>query len=194
VADLDQLLRSYAWADTSQDPRLTAMSITVARPASPTFPGRLGVRPDWERQLTVGEALDAELELDGIGWRWCLLQVDELDGASVFIEPNGWALSLPEAVAPLSVGGVAGNFFWNVNAVMSVTIARDSVVVRTFDPLLYDDGDGRLPEEAGLPFGEDEHASAAGLALVSSITDVEIDLAWLLDRRRATYLVPVSTG
>jgi hypothetical protein len=191
VADLERLLSSYAWADTSQDPRLIAMSIAVARPANADLLATLGPRPDWMRELTVDEALDAGLELDGVGWRWNLIQVDELDGATVFIEPNGWATAHEAVLERLSVGGLAVSVFWNVNANMRFGYAIDGAIVRQFDPLLYDAGDAPLPEEASLPFGDGDQQCAAALTLLTALTGAEIALPWLLEPRRRTYLVPL---
>ena len=68
----------------------------------------------------------------------------------VIIEPCGWAASVPETLAHLSAGGTGINVFWNVNAVVTFSLARTGALVRTFDALLYDDAADALPEERGL--------------------------------------------
>jgi hypothetical protein len=122
-----------------------------------------------------------------------LVQTDTLEGWTVFLEPNGWATSDTEVLARLSKHGRAVNVFWNVNAVMSFAVAKAGVLVRQFDPLLYDiDGD-QLPEEAVLPFGEPGQVRAASLALLNQLTGLRIEPAWILERRRPTYIVPLAT-
>jgi hypothetical protein len=192
MADIERLLAAYAWADTSQDARLSALSITVVRPEPADLLARLAPRPDWLRELTVDEAL--EVDRDEIGWQWNLVQVDALDGVTVLIEPNGWSTAAPTVLARLSRGGRAANVFWNVNADMSFGYAVDGSIVRTFDPVLYDAGDPPLPEEASLPFATGDSPSAAALTMLTQLMEVEIDLSWPLEPRRPTYLVPIPSG
>jgi hypothetical protein len=73
---------------------------------------------------------------------------------------------------------------------MSAAFARDGVLIRTFDPLLYDGDAAALPEERGLPFGV-AHARAAALAFLARITGVVIERDWLLTPRRPTYRVRI---
>lgn len=177
----------YGWAD-SEDPLVEALSISLVAPAGAAIdalrPRRLLPSP-----LTVAEALVETLRLDDFAWGSVLAQTDTLGGWDVIVEPNGWAASMPEALARISAAGTAVNVFWNVNAVMSFTLARQGLITRTFDPLLYD-GDGALPEEEGLAWGVGSPRAAA-LALLERITGVAVDRDWLLTRGRPTYVVPV---
>lgn len=78
-------------------------------------------------------------------------------GCVVTVEANGYHATLPEVVARISKGSRAIVAFRNVHGHTSFLYAVDGAVVRSFDPLVYDDPppwDGPpLPEEAGLDFG-----------------------------------------
>jgi hypothetical protein len=188
MSDLDE----YAWADSSRDPSLEALSLTVVEPADDGYLALLVPRERLPRDLTVAEALGASLSVDDFAWGSVLVQTDTLEGWTVFVEPNGWATSDTDVLARLSHDGRAVNVFWNVNAVMSFAVAKAGVLVRQFDPLLYDIDDDRLPEEAVLPFGEPGRVRAASLALLNQLTGLRIEPAWILERRRPTYIVPLA--
>jgi hypothetical protein len=98
---------------------------------------------------------------------------------------------MPKAVMRIAGRGEAVNVFWNVNAVMSFALACNGVLVRTFDPLLDDDADGPLPDETELQWGVDRPRASA-LALMERLTQVRIDRAWLRERRRETFVVPIG--
>lgn len=187
----DATLADYDWADSSRDPGLDALALTLIEPAGVAYLDMLKPRTELPRPLTVAEALEASLEVDDFAWGSVLAQTDGLGSCSVILEPNGWATSLPELLARLSARGQAVNVFWNVNAVMSFGLARNGAVVRQFDPLLYDDGGDPLPEELDLPFGEPGRVMAASLVLLTRLTGVRVERAWLLDRRRTTYVIPL---
>jgi hypothetical protein len=180
----------YAWADESSDSRVQALAITVVSPVRPEPLAPLHPR-ELLGHLTVGQALDRSLSIVGRASRRVEVATDELDGWTVLIEPNGWITSLRGTLEALSLGGRAANVFWNVNALMRFGWSVDGVLVRQFDPLLYE-ADGALPDEAGLPFGEPARSGGAALSLLTRLTGVEIDESWLLDRQRPTFLVPVD--
>ena len=184
-------LNDYAWADTSRDPSLEALSLTVVEPADEGYLALLAPRERLAGELTVAEALDASLAVEDFAWDSVLVQTDTLEGWSVFVEPNGWATSDTDVLEGLSAKGRAISVFWNVNAVMRFMVASRGVLVREFDPLLYDVADDRLPEEDDLPSGEPGRVRAASLALLSQLTGLRIDPAWILERRRPTYIVPL---
>jgi hypothetical protein len=74
----------------------------------------------------------------------------------------------------------------SVNADARFVHARGGIVIRVFDPLLYEP-EGALAEEAGLPFGEPGRSRAAALALVERLTGVQLRRDWLLDIHHPTY-------
>lgn len=125
---------------------------------------------------------EAEWRLDAMP-----LQVDQANGALVFVEPNGWTGSEPERLAALSRAARAVSVYWNVNAVMTFLVADNGHVVRSMDPLLYEAEDA-LPEEAELPFGVGLPRAAA-LALLYRLTGFEVTAAWLMTETRSTYMV-----
>ncbi len=175
------------------------VKIDASKPSRSAWSGRMtvgrlaGLRPRAElpARLTVAQALAAQDDLPDFAWGSVLAQTDSLDGWAVLIEPNGWTASTPETIARLSEWGEALNVFWNVNAVMSFSYARNGTLVRQFDPLLYDDGGKPLPEEADLPWGTDE-PRASSLALMERLSGAHIERDWLLERSRPTFVVPVA--
>jgi hypothetical protein len=180
---------AYAWIEANRDV-CEALSITLARPVRPDPISIL--RPSEALgDLTIQQTLDRSLEIGGYGWRSVVAAVDELDGWTVLIEPNGFVGPLPGTLKALSAGGRAASAFWNVNAVMSFSWAIDGQVIRQFDPLLYD-ADGRLPEEEGLPFGHPGEPRIAAMTLLDRLTGVHIERTWLLDRVRPTFIIPAT--
>jgi uncharacterized protein DUF6461 len=186
----EDLVEAYGWAE-SADPRLEAISITLVRPDDEWPLQVLAPREQVAGPMTVAEAPRAQDGIADFAWGSVLVQTDSIDGWAALIEPNGWAASMPETVTRLAARGEAVNVFWNVNAVMSFALARSGVLVRTFDPLLYDDTDGPLSDEAGLPWGVGGPRASA-LALMERLTHVRIDHDWLLERRRETFVVPIG--
>ncbi len=181
---------AYRWAE-AQDPRLEALSITLVRPDDERAIAELRPRSRLPDPATVSGALHAQLDMPDFAWGSVLVQTDSLEGWATLIEPNGWAATLPGVIERLSQTGVALSVFWNVNAVMSFAYARGGVIVRTFDPLLYDAGDTSLPEEADLSWGTDSPRASA-LSLMERLSGVRIEQGWLLDRSRPTFVVPLD--
>lgn len=187
---IDELDR-YRWVDERPD-LFDAVSITLARPASEALIEVLAPRRQMPVPLIYADALDAAFALEDFAAGSVLAQLDELQGWTTIIEPCGWAASMPDVVERLSVDGVAVNVFWNVNANMSTSLARDGALVRQFDPLLYHPGDRPLPEELGLNFGDPSgRLRRSCLAFLARCTGVEIDEGWLLETPRRTFVVPV---
>jgi hypothetical protein len=178
----------FAWADDLGD-GIDGLSIAVIRPLIDDPAAAFSVVERLLPDRTVSEAVDAAFQLDDFAWGSELTLIDRLGDWTVAIQPVGYGTSVPEEVARLSVGGEAASVYWNVNAVMSASIARDGALLRTFDPLLYDAA-GALDEEGGLPFGV-AHARAAALAFLARITGVVIARDWLLAPTRPTYRVRI---
>jgi hypothetical protein len=188
--DAASLLAAYSWAD-SDDPLVEALSITLAQPDDGRVPALLRPRRELPQQLTVEGALEATLELADFAWGVVLAQTGSCDGWAMIIEPNGWAASMPDILGRISVHGVAVNVFWNVNAVIRFSLARDGRLVREFDCLLYNSPDEPLAEEAGLPWGA-AHPRASALGLMERVTGVRLERDSVLDTRRPTFEVPVA--
>ncbi len=187
--DGEPLLRRYAWAENG-DPLVEAVSITLVQPADGSALAALRPRREISARLTVGQALAEAFALDDFAWGSVLAQSDQLGDWDVIIEPCGWAASVPETLAHLSAGGTAINVFWNVNAVITFSLARTGALVRTFDALLYDDGADALPEEKGLRWGVDAPRASA-LALMERLTGMPVERDWLVGRARRSFVVPL---
>jgi Family of unknown function (DUF6461) len=178
----------FAWADDLGD-GTDGLSIAVIRPVIDDPATAFSVVERLLPDRTVLEAVDAAFQLDDFAWDSEVTLIDRLGEWTVAIQPVGYGTSLPEEVARLSAGGEAATVYWNVNAVMSASFARDGALLRTFDPLLYDAA-GALDEERGLPFGV-EHARSAALAFMARVTGVVIERDWLLTPRRPAYRVRI---
>src|SRR5258708_24110089 len=137
-------LQRCGWADTDQAP--DGLALLYARPKPGRRAAGLRIISQLPGLLTVAEAQEVATGLDDFAWGSELLQVEQVGDWAVFVEPWGWAASMPEVVGAASTGGLAVSAFWNVNAVMQVVVARAGSVVREFDPLLYD-GTAPIPEE-----------------------------------------------
>jgi hypothetical protein len=174
----------YAWID-----RVDALTLTLIQGAGLREVGEaLGF--DWssERLVTFDDAFE---DLDPEGWDYPV-QVGELDGWTVVVEPNGFLLADEEKLAALSSDGAAVSAFRNINAQSRFILARRGGIVRSFDPVIPDyEPDGEpLPEESGLSFGADGDPTPASLVLLERVTGVPIEEDWLLDRPRRTWLAP----
>lgn len=185
---VDEPMSRYGWLD-DDDRALAALSITLVESDPAAALDRLRPTRMLPEPMSVAAAGDEFLRT--FGRRSLIVQTDQLDGWTVLIEPVGWAGATPEVLDRLSADGRAVNVFWNVNAVMRFGFARRGATVREFDPLLYDDPGGALPEERDLPFGDPGGALAAAFVLAERLTGVRIEREWLLGRRRPTYEVPV---
>ena len=120
-----RLIDDYNWADSSRDPSLEALSLTVVEPPDDGYLALLAPRERLPRDLMVSEALDTSVSVEDFAWGSVLVQTDTLEGWTVFVEPNGWATSDTDVLARLSKQGRAVNVFWNVNAVMSFAVAKE---------------------------------------------------------------------
>ena len=136
---------------------------------------------------TFDEALDAQDFETGT----FAVQIRQMNGWTVLVEPNGYQSSLPETAAALSTGGITVvSVFWNVNAQMQFLLARDKLVLRRFDPLLPElvSEGAPLPDERDLVFGEaaDDPRDTA-LALAGRLTAAPVTRRWLLDGAHPTF-------
>ncbi len=185
-------MRDHSWSDGVE-----AVTITLVRGSDLRTVGRVfRLQEATEHPATFEEAWDS--------WEWddaaeFTVMVGERDGWLVVVEPNGWGGAQDEVLGPLSRGGgTAVSVYWNVNAVMSFSLARDGEVVRSFDPRDPATGPGPhgdpLPEEAGLPFGEeDADPQYLAVELLERVTGVQLDGEWLLESRWPTSTTDAAT-
>ena len=107
---------------------------------------------------------------------------------SIVVEPNGYQGSLEETLVALAPKQDAVSLFWNANAEMQVMVLEGGKVVRTFDPLMYDDGEPPLAEESGLPFGTDDgDLQAAVLTFLERRLGFVLTEKALLDEAHPTF-------
>jgi hypothetical protein len=101
-----------------------------------------------------------------------LVSVQQIDGAVLAIEDNGWRGSDASVLEALSANGRAASMFWNVNAVTALSFARDGELLASFEPGLNDTPD--LPELAdslaGLDFLDHRHSEGRGVTAVTRFT------------------------
>jgi hypothetical protein len=143
-----------------------------------------------ERLTTFDSAFDG-LDVESACYP---VQVGELDGWLVVVEPNGFLLADEGVLARLSRAGTAVSYFRNINAHSLFVLAREGRVVRSFDPVIPDEDESEgepLAEEHDLRFGDDdEDHMASAFTLLERLTGVRIEEEWLLERRRPTWLAP----
>jgi hypothetical protein len=171
----------YTWVD-----EVMGASIAVVQgPELREVGDVLGFRWETEREESFYDAQWANAETMAP-----VVQAAELDGWLVLVEPNGFLTSRPETAATLSRAGSLFSVYWNVNRLMSFVAARDGVVVRRFDPLLFGStAEGKpLAEEEGLVFGQVEPSPlSAAMQLTERLTGVTIGRAWILEETRKTW-------
>jgi hypothetical protein len=170
-----------AWWQQVDDVTLTV----VERQTPAEVKARLGVDAASARMLRFWEVWSG-VPYDGAH---LAVQIDELHGHGVIVEPTGWVLTVERLARQLSVGTSLVSVYWNTNALMLVTIARDGEIVRRFDPLLYGHpATGEpLAEERDLPFGDPDGCKLAAVTLQERLTGIEIEADWLFDRPRPTW-------
>jgi hypothetical protein len=128
-----------------------------------------------------GHPLPPSVYIDGVN---ACAQVWTDDDRLIVREPGGLVGLLDDVVVALSRGGRYAAFCWNEDADMTFVYAVDGVVRRWFDPLIYEP-DGALPEEAGLPFPNEDvndtddgpplRATSAALTLIERLTGARLD-------------------
>ncbi len=177
----------YAWLDEDDSDVVMAACLGVAVGATYETVIRTFAADDDLGEMTLADAWSQSSS----GFGNDVVQVAIVESGVVTIEPNGWHGVDGRVAADLSRNGAYAAFFWNVNADMTFLYARDGVVVRIFDPLLYDRSEEALPQERGLPFPRADAAAStphrASLALLDLLTGVRATRPWLLDVRRRTY-------
>lgn len=176
-------MSDYDWVD------IEAIALTFLRGARPEDVVHvLRLDPSSERLRTFDEAeADPDVSSDAFP-----VQLEELEGWLVVVEPNGFLMTDHDVLLRLSRGGEAVCYFRNVNAVSDFLVARDGRLVRAFDPVLFDDEEGEpLPEEQGLDFADDDaDDQALSFTLLERLTGIPIEESWLLERPRRTWLAP----
>ncbi len=171
-------VRDYSWVN-----QMEAVCITVIHCGDQAAVFKaLGVDVDSQHQTDFATALGEQNEDREVVQIW--RQGEHL----VVVEPNGFAGSLSDTLVPMVGGRDAVSVYWNVNANMRVVVVDLGEIVRTFDPLMYDDGDRPLPEEAGLGFGDsDNDVSGGALNVLERRTGVVLTEEVMLGEQHPTF-------
>lgn len=174
----------YLWVNEEAAFDAHCVSVAVGA-ATQTVTEAFAVDPASRRDATLaGQIALSTPYPDGYGND--TIQIDELAGAVVCIEANGWAGIDEGRARRLSGAGQYVSAYRSVNADMQVVCARGGEIVRVFDPLLYD-AEGALEEEAGLPFGHPGQPAPAAFALIERLTGVRLTREWVVDQPHPAY-------
>ena len=173
------MIEKYKWTD-ELEPFCISIAFGAKREAVETA---FRIVPDSRKLTKVAELWDfAGPESQGND----VVQIDALANGIIAFENNGWTGEDNDGIVIKAIGCPAFvSIFRNVNAVMSFVYAKDGIVVRRFDPLLYE-AEGALPEEKLYAWNL-EHPTVSAFALAETLTGIEITQAWMLDQPHPTY-------
>lgn len=173
----------FAWVG-----EVPALCLTFVEGLAPAqVEAELGAEAQSRRSTTFEQAADAQ---DFAAEKFAV-QLGEVDGWTVVVEPNGYICSQDQVLTKLAAKGRAVMVFWNVNMDSRFGYARDGELLRVFDPVLGGSEVGEpLPQEAGLPTAE--QPIQAALELAKALTGISVDGPWLLEQTRPTVTCPLT--
>lgn len=181
----------YQWTWDEETP--TAYCLLAAHGVAPGLVlAAFGADPQPLRMGDFGQASDLAWEEDGPRGPASLpvhsaIQLGDLDGWTVVLEPGGWACSLPEVIGPLSAHGRVVSLYTSEDGGEQVMLAEGGRVVRSLDQVLYA-REGATPEEADLPFeDEDSNPDALALFLIERWSGLVFTREWLFSTPRAIH-------
>lgn len=130
------------------------------------LPGLLGAAAT----VTIITGLDVDAVVDDFAEDSMAV---EIDGGVVVVEDNNYVGTKRETLERLSRNGKAASFFWNVNALTTLSFARAGEVISSQEP--WEEADfGDDPEVVaaldGLDFGDWRHTYAKGITAVTRFT------------------------
>jgi hypothetical protein len=118
------------------------------------------------------------------------VQFDVCPGGAVVIEPNGFIMSIPGYVVPMTAGGgrLVSEYWCNAIGKDFVVFARDGALERSFHAHAHSAGFGQpQDEEAGLPW--DTAPKEAMSALFERVAMVPLTEQWLLETSRTSWAI-----
>jgi len=183
--------RRYGWVESSELLEAACFTAVVGVPIDEVI-RRFGADPSSERRMTFAESFTTPRGAT-------TLVCDELDGAVLVAENNGWQGSRGEVAEEVSRGGRFASVYWSANADMSFLYLEDGVVVAAFDPLLVEhpwsgsDPDSVRRRARDLPFGVDL-PRAASLALLERLTGTRLGRGWLEQPHRCLDVPDLQPG
>ena len=175
-AELGDIDERYGWVDRTE---ACCISVVEGRPPDEVL-SMLAMRG----AIEIGPAPVRDIR----EWVWDQDYSDSMPAAVCAVDVGGWTVAFEEngwqgvdrgVAEALSAGTRLAVFSWSVEADMTFVWAVDGEIVRSFDPLLgYDDegrpkGSGSLPQEDGLPFGL-RGPRRASLALIQRLTGISV--------------------
>ena len=183
---MSSLIEKYNWTD-----ELEPFCITIAVGAELALvETAFKIIPETRKLTTAAEYSDFAGDMsEGND----VVQINTLSNSVVVIENNGWTgCDLDHSIIKSIGCPVFVSVFRNINSVMQFTYAKNGVLVRQFDPLLYD-AEGAIPEEASYSWNL-EHPIVSAFALAETLTGIEMTRAWLLDQAHPTYRTRHGNG
>ncbi len=184
---------AYAWVEGRDAFCVSFLETTSPEAVLEKMVGRCGTGI-----VSVAEAQEWASERTRPEFR-SVIRAGIVTGWVVSFEADGYQATLPNIIRRISRGSRAIVVFRDVHAHMSFLYAVDGIVVRSFDPLLYEDPtpwDGPpLSEEAGLDFSGQPVASAfacaerlTGVRLTADLLDDHQD--WLAVGHHPCHSLP----
>ena len=179
---------SYEWTN---DDGFDVYCLYIGVDASPDrVKAAFGIKPETEQLANAAEMW----KLPGLGDGGNdAVQIGQLGEAVIAYENNGWTGVDVDVIKAIAVP-VSISLFRNVNAQTQFVYAKDGVIIRRFDPVMYDP-EGAITEESALHFSPVSGSpySCAGnearaFQLMEELTGVRLERDWLLEERRPAYL------
>jgi hypothetical protein len=166
----------YAWAES--DDGYFNYTLTLVSSRTPTEVLSLVV-PEPAVPVADAGSVVAWSQPDGSDELRLAVQAQAITPAwTLVVEDNGFQCSDADVLQRLSADGrTAVSFFYNVNAVARLLVARDGMLQRDVDPLLPDPEEAPLPEEDGIPFpgpGEELRPVSGSLAVMERLTGIRL--------------------
>lgn len=154
---------------------MEVLDIIVPNPATPLLPAI--------------EASHWAMSVDAMSLPTVVWAID-VDGCVVSYEKNGYQAVADEVVKRLSLEGHTAVLHYSINADSTFAYAARGRIVRTFDPVIYDEPaqdwqGGRLPEEHLLDF--ETAPVGATLRLIERLTDVSLAGLDLTESSQMSY-------
>ncbi len=181
------LAERYAWFDQARDMDMT-LAVITSRSGSEVVSLYGGDPAEPVGMVPFQQAFVSEEDFG----RYFHLQVKNLDGYVVAIEPNGWSGNIPEIARRASVAG--GQFFsvyWSPSA-SGVLQAIDGTVTASFDPVLLDPTsafDVNPAWASETDFARVDRLRSTCLAFLEQQTGLAVERAWF-DEPLPTYRIP----
>jgi hypothetical protein len=181
------LENDYEWVSAADD-TLNAFCLSVMVPGDIDRVARgFNIDPNTALEANLREAW-ALVAADPAATGNNVVQIGSIGAAIVIVEPNGWTGVDASVAQRLSDGGAYAAVYDNGNGAVWFVYAKDGVMRRTFDAVLYDDVDAAdgPSEEHGLPLGT-ERCRAGVFMLIERLMSIGIEEEWLLRSRRRTF-------